>query len=119
MSQLETTENIFLLVDGNDFKPFPVYDETTNNMRILPYVTIEGGDNLYLPIAAASILAKYTRDEYMLNLCKEDPQLSEKYGLDKNMGYGTKKHMEGIQTYGITQGHRLSYKPCKLNANLH
>lgn len=114
ISQLGTTENIFLLVDGNDFKPFPVYDETTNNMKILPYVTIEGGDNLYLSIAAASILAKYTRDEYMLNLCKENPQLAEKYGLDKNMGYGTRQHMEGIQKHGITRGHRLSYKPCKL-----
>lgn len=109
-----STENVFLLVDGNDFKPFPIYNPQENRMYTLPYTTIEGGDGQYLSIAAASILAKYTRDEYILNLCQERPELSEKYGIDKNMGYGTKTHLSGIRQWGITQGHRLSYKPCKI-----
>jgi ribonuclease HII len=104
--------DVFLLVDGNDFKPFAMYDEKTDRMEILPYTTIEGGDDRYLAIAAASILAKYTRDEYILNLCQEHPELIERYSLNTNMGYGTKKHLQGIQQFGLFDGHRLSYKPC-------
>jgi ribonuclease HII len=106
-------KNMFLLIDGNDFKPFRSFIEETGEIFTLPYKTIEGGDNKYLAIAAASILAKYTRDTYIEELCKENPELDEKYGMNKNMGYGTKKHLEGIEKYGITQWHRKTYGSCK------
>jgi ribonuclease HII len=65
-------------------------------------------------IAAASILAKTARDNYVLELCKEYPVLIDRYGLDSNMGYGTKKHLEGIREHGITQWHRRTFgEACK------
>jgi ribonuclease HII len=101
--------SFFLLIDGNDFKPYAMFDETTQKLEYLPYQTIEKGDNTYLAIAAASILAKCARDEYMLELCEQRPELKEKYGMHTNMGYGTKKHIEGIKQYGLVEGHRLSF----------
>jgi ribonuclease HII len=64
-------------------------------------------------IAAASILAKDARDTYIIQLCEEFPELSTKYGLNTNMGYGTKTHLDGIREYGITQHHRKTYGICK------
>lgn len=93
----------YLLVDGCDF---------TDSHKI-PYVCIEGGDNLYTPIAAASILAKVARDTYIEQLCEEYPYLEEQYGILSNKGYGTKKHLDGIRTYGITPWHRKTYGICK------
>ena len=107
------TKDLFLLVDGNDFKPFRTYVKDTDEIVTLPYTTIEGGDNKFLAIAAASILAKHTRDTYISELCQQNPLLDEKYGLTKNMGYGTKMHLEGIVKYGITQWHRKTYGLCK------
>lgn len=107
------TKDLFLLVDGNDFKPFRTYVKDTDEIVTLPYTTIEGGDNKYLAIAAASILAKHTRDTYISELCQQNPLLDEKYGISKNMGYGTKMHLEGIVKYGITQWHRKTYGLCK------
>ena len=107
------TSNMKLLVDGNDFKPYTMYDDTTEELRSLPHDTIEGGDNKYTPIAAASILAKVARDEYIEELCLEHPELSERYSIDKNKGYGTKHHLNGISEYGITQWHRKTYGQCK------
>jgi ribonuclease HII len=108
IQKLEITEEergkTFLLIDGNDFIPF--------DMEI-PYVTIEGGDNTYMAIAAASILAKSARDDYMCDLCKTYPALSDRYKLDRNMGYGTKAHLDGILEHGITQWHRKTYSRCK------
>ena len=100
-----------LLVDGNDFKPFAHY----YNDEIVPcdHVCIKGGDNTYTAIAAASILAKYERDKYILELCERYPLLDEYYGLKTNKGYGTKKHMDGIKEHGITEWHRKSYGICK------
>ena len=74
---------------------------------------IKGGDNKYTSIAAASILAKVTRDEYILDLCKENPNLEEHYGIASNKGYGAKRHMEGIKEHGITKWHRKTYGICK------
>jgi hypothetical protein len=71
----------------------------------------------FLGIAAASILAKVARDEYIANLCKEYPKLVDLYSIDKNKGYGTAAHMNGIKEHGITRWHRKSYGPCK-NAEL-
>jgi ribonuclease HII len=102
-----------LLVDGNDFKPYTRFNQDTGEIECMRHETIPGGDNLYTPIAAASILAKVARDQYIADLCRVCPDLAEKYGLDTNMGYGTKKHMTGIQEHGIVEGHRRSYAPFK------
>jgi ribonuclease HII len=102
-----------LLIDGNYFKPYGVYDEISEQLKYLPHTTIEKGDGKYAGIAAASILAKYERDTYIGKLCEEYPELVRRYGIDTNMGYGTKIHMEGIEKYGITQWHRTTFGACK------
>ncbi len=106
-------QDTLLLVDGNDFKPFVVFNKTNQSLEQVPHVTIEGGDNKYTSIAAASILAKVARDEYIQELCKEHPLLVERYDIENNKGYGTKKHMEGIMKHGITEWHRKSFGICK------
>ena len=109
----ETNCQEFLLVDGNDFTPFTYFDEIKNKVVEIPHTTVEGGDNKFTSIAAASILAKYERDLYISNLCEEYPILKERYGLDTNKGYGTKKHIDGIKSYGITKWHRKTYGICQ------
>jgi ribonuclease HII len=84
-----------IIVDGNRFKK---YDE-------VPHVCIVKGDAKYLSIAAASILAKTYRDNYMDGLAEEYPQ----YDWKSNKGYPTKKHREAIRQYGVTPYHRMSY----------
>ena len=93
-----------ILVDGNYF---PIYFD--ENMEPIHHVCIPKGDNTYLNIAAASILAKEYHDEYILNLIKKNPEL-EKYNLHKNKGYGTKDHLNAIKEFGLTQWHRISFK---------
>jgi ribonuclease HII len=105
--------NILLLVDGNYFKQYTFINSQTNKFETLNYNTIEGGDNTYSCIAAASILAKVERDKYIDDLCKENPELGERYGIDTNKGYGAKKHIDGIKQYGITKWHRKSFGICK------
>ena len=107
------TSKFMAIVDGNYFKPYCHFDVSTNDYQQIPYVTVEKGDGKYMAIAAASILAKTARDDYVLEMCEKHPILSEQYGLDKNVGYGTKTHMSGIQEYGITQWHRRSFGCCK------
>lgn len=85
----------YVIVDGNRFKP---YGE-------VPHTTIVKGDGKYLSIAAASILAKTCRDDYMLRLHEQYPW----YGWDRNAGYPTKLHREGILSHGLTPYHRLSF----------
>lgn len=85
-----------LLIDGNRFYPYPGIKHTC----------IVKGDSKYLSIAAASILAKTHRDEYMLKLHEQYPQ----YHWDRNKGYPTKKHREAISKKGITPYHRKSFK---------
>jgi ribonuclease HII len=114
ISQSSYEREYMILVDGNDFTPHMIFDETHQNLREIPHETIEGGDNKYTCIAAASILAKNERDTYMEELCNTYPVLNERYGLAKNMGYGTKQHREGIEQYGITQWHRKTYGLCKI-----
>ncbi len=70
------------------------------------------GDATYLSIAAASIIAKEYHDEYIKQLCKDNTDLNVKYDLENNMGYGTKKHLEGLEKYGNSLFHRKSFKPC-------
>ena len=84
-----------VIVDGNRFKKY----------QDLPHTTIVKGDGKYMAIAAASILAKTYRDDYMNQLAKEYPQ----YDWQKNKGYPTKKHREAIRQYGTTPYHRMSY----------
>ena len=101
----------FLLVDGNDFKPYMMFKD--DEYSPVKHICIEGGDNKYCAIAAASILAKTERDKYIEELCEENPELKEKYGIDKNKGYGTKMHLDGIKTFGISKWHRKTYGICK------
>ena len=84
-----------VIVDGNRFKPY----------QKLPYTTIVKGDGKYLSIAAASILAKTYRDDYMNRLAEEYPQ----YDWRSNKGYPTKKHRDAIRQFSITPYHRKSY----------
>ena len=106
-----TGKEYFLLVDGNDFKPYLRFQD--DHFVQVNHTCIEGGDNKYCAIAAASILAKTERDKYIEELCEEHPELKEKYGLEKNKGYGTKQHLDGIKEYGISKWHRKTYGICK------
>ena len=85
----------FVIVDGNRFKPY----------GNLPHQTIVKGDGKYLSIAAASILAKTYRDDYMCRLHEEYPH----YGWEHNAGYPTREHREGIRLHGLTPYHRRSF----------
>ena len=94
-----------IIVDGNRFKPYrPVVDGSPASTP-LPHTTIVKGDGKYLSIAAASILAKTYRDDYMNRLAEEYPQ----YDWLSNKGYPTKKHREAIRQYGITPYHRRTF----------
>jgi ribonuclease HII len=104
--------DLHLLVDGNDFRPFMVVNAELA-LEQIPHTCFEGGDNLYSAIAAASILAKVERDIYIEALCEKEPSLDERYGLLSNKGYGTKIHMDGIEKYGISIYHRKSFGICK------
>jgi ribonuclease HII len=102
-----------LVIDGNDFLPYTVFDQETETLREIPHVTVEKGDGTYSFIAAASILAKNAHDEYILELCEQYPELKTRYSLHENVGYGTAKHMAGIREHGITQWHRKTFGACK------
>ena len=104
---------IQLLIDGNYFNSYTEYNNTQKKLEVLKHVCIEGGDNKYSCIAAASILAKVARDTYIEELCNEHPELSEHYNIDSNKGYGAKKHLDGINEHGITQWHRKTFGICK------
>ena len=73
------------------------------------YQCIAGGDALYLPIAAASILAKVSRDNYVKEWCSKNKEIEEHYGLLKNKGYGTSKHREGLKAHGSHDQHRRQF----------
>lgn len=94
----------FLLIDGNRFCPFDGYR----------YATIVHGDATYASIAAASVLAKTFRDEYMIALSEKYPE----YGWNRNMGYPTPEHIEAIRRYGLTPEHRRSFHPKELEPSL-
>ena len=88
-----------LLIDGNRFKKYPD----------IPHTTVIKGDGKYLSIAAASIIAKVTRDRMMIELAEQYPQ----YGFAGNKGYGSREHMQAIAEFGATKWHRRSYEPIK------
>jgi ribonuclease HII len=87
---------LYIIVDGNRFKP----------IQDIPYSTIIKGDSKYMSIAAASILAKTYRDDYMNEIHEEFPM----YNWKKNKGYPTKEHREAIAKYGPCKYHRMSFK---------
>jgi len=109
--------HVHLLIDGNDFRPLMVVNGEMS-LEQVPHTCIEGGDNVYTAIAAASILAKVERDTYIEELCEREPLLNERYGLMSNKGYGTKIHMDGIAKHGISKYHRKSFGICKQYNNL-
>ena len=100
-----------IIVDGNRFKPYyepstlRAQPSTLNAQPSTPHACIVKGDAKYLSIAAASVLAKTYRDDYMNHLAEEYPQ----YDWQSNKGYPTKKHRDAIRQYGITPYHRRSY----------
>ena len=94
----------FLLIDGNRFKPFDGFQ----------YQTVVHGDAIYASIAAASVLAKTYRDDYMRRIAQQYPQ----YGWDRNMGYPTPEHIQAIKEFGYTPHHRKSFHPKELELTL-
>ena len=94
----------WILVDGNKWRPLPGYQAAT----------VVHGDATYASIAAASVLAKTHRDEYMRRLSEEFPQ----YGWDRTFGYPTPEHIEAIRRYGLTPHHRKSFHPKSLEPSL-
>ena len=92
--QLAVTPD-FLVVDGNRFPPYPG----------LPHACVVGGDALYRPVAAASVLAKTFRDEHMRALAAAYPP----YGWEQNAGYPTARHRAAIRAHGPTEHHRMSF----------
>lgn len=97
----------FLLIDGNRFKPFGDYG-------FKDFATIVGGDGKYASIAAASVLAKTYRDDYMRCIALEYPQ----YGWERNMGYPTREHIDALRRYGPSPYHRKSFHPKELEPTL-
>ena len=102
-----------IIVDGNRFKPYVKKREqqtvkkpaNTDKATIIPHTTIVKGDGKYLSIAAASILAKTYRDDYMTELHQQYPH----YGWDRNAGYPTRQHRAGISKHGTTPYHRMTF----------
>jgi ribonuclease HII len=102
-----------ILVDGPHFRPYS-YKEEDGEPVYIPYTCIAGGDGIKMGIAAASILAKTHRDQWVIQQVQEDPTL-EKYGLVSHKGYGTLKHMMALQLYGPDKNHRMSFAPVTAN----
>ena len=97
-----------LMIDGTQFIPY----KQKGTDKYIPHECIIKGDALYPSISAASILAKVYHDEWIHTLVKDNPEL-DKYGLQTNMGYGTKKHLDAIKEHGPTEWHRMSFAPMK------
>ena len=97
----------FLLIDGNKFRPFEGYG-------FKDYRTVVHGDATYASIAAASVLAKTHRDEFMRKIATDYPE----YGWDRNMGYPTPEHIEAIRRYGYTPWHRKTFTVKELEPSL-
>jgi ribonuclease HII len=103
IENLRTTPE-HLLIDGNYFKPFSE----------IPYSTIVGGDDVYLSIAASSVLAKTYRDDFMVDLGLEYPE----FGFERHKGYATPQHISAIEKFGYTDVHRKSFSLKKLQPHL-
>lgn len=104
------TQTVLVRIDGNHFNCYVPPGDEDDRWNIEAECVVQG-DNQYLAIAAASIIAKHERDTAMLRLVEEDPRLSL-YGIAKNKGYGTKAHMDALKEHGATEHHRRSFRPC-------
>ena len=119
-------QKIKLLVDGIDFNGtthFGQYDDSEFMKDVDVYIppmlacdiehqNVIKGDQLFPCISAASVLAKEHHDDYIKDLIARDPTLDSKYGLSTNMGYGTKRHIDGLKEFGVTSNHRMSFLKC-------
>lgn len=109
-----------LLIDGNRFKPYKLTGDShipenkAQKYEKIGHTCIVKGDGKYASVAAASVLAKTYRDEYMRKLAQEFPQ----YGWERNMGYPTKEHIEAIVKFGYTPHHRKSFHVKELEPTL-
>ena len=118
-----------ILVDGNSFKPY--YTNKINNSNndsnndykqdinysknmdnLIEHICIKGGDNKYISIACASILAKEYHDDYIKKICESETDVN-RYDWQNNMCYGTKKHIDAIKQYGLSKYHRKTFGLCK------
>ena len=105
----DKTNNI--VIDGVGWEKIPINDSKIclSKKLILPITSVIKGDTKFCSIASASIIAKEYHDAYIKDLCKNNDKLNEKYDLLNNMGYGTRKHIEGIRKYNICKFHRKSF----------
>ena len=100
-----------VLIDGNQtFSSSVMPNRCVTDDKDCEFITVLQGDSKFVSIAAASILAKVSHDNYIVSMCNEDPTLDYKYNLRSNMGYGTKNHRDGIKQHGLTPLHRHSFK---------
>jgi len=100
-------------IDNLEYKPTHLVIDGIGWEKKFPDYTVQSvvkGDSLYYSIAAASIIAKEYHDTYIKELCENNPELNKKYDLLNNMGYGTKKHIEGIKKFGLSDFHRKTFK---------
>lgn len=100
-------------IDNLEYKPTHLVIDGIGWEKKFPDYTVQSvvkGDSLYYSIAAASIIAKEYHDAYIKKLCENNPELNERYDLLNNMGYGTKKHIEGIKKFGLSDFHRKTFK---------
>lgn len=95
-----------IMVDGDKFKPYL----TPEDAQFVPHQCIVNGDSQYLGIAAASIIAKVHRDQFIQELALKYADFESRYGWSSNKGYGTRKHIDGLLRYGPTEFHRKSFK---------
>lgn len=106
--ECDVARDVLLVIDGNDFPIMTMFER--DELIQVRHETVEKGDNTYCSVAAASILAKVARDDYIAAVCAAHPGLDERYGLLSNKGYGTKRHLDGIRAHGISEWHRKSYR---------
>lgn len=112
-NKYNTEYSELLMVDGKYFKQYCYFKD--DEIQYVPSICIEKGDNTYTNIAAASILAKVARDNYIDILCHNYPELISRYKIDTNKGYGSKHHIDGIKEHGICQFHRKTFGLCKIH----
>ena len=109
-----TVDYDHIFVDGNTFKPYVANKTIVETVSVKvqkPYTCVIKGDDKYVSIAAASILAKVARDDHMGELALHFPG----YGWETNKGYGTKEHVDAISTIGVSPFHRLTFAPIARN----
>jgi len=112
-----TFENTLLAIDGSDFRPYT--QRVGDCITCVEHQCFIKGDDRVPEISAASIIAKATRDSIIHSICNVDPCLDEIYGIRKNKGYGTAKHITAIKQHGITPYHRKTFRPCLAYKAMH